>query len=111
MIGCFGQLVDFFSAAFLGLKTRKLGASHLLGIKQGEAETLKKYLERFHKAVMQVDNCTNDTLIQAFKEGIRDPRLVLTLTYDRPPTLMHMRGIAWRHAETDEYVQGRGLVA
>ena len=41
-IGCFKQLVDSFAAAFLGSKTRKLGASHLFGIKQGETETLKK---------------------------------------------------------------------
>ena len=51
-IGCFKQLADSFAAAFLGSKTRKLGASHLFGIKQGEAETLKKYLERFDKAVV-----------------------------------------------------------
>ena len=86
-IGYFKQLADSFAAAFLGPKTRKLGASHLFGIKQGEAETLKKYLERFDKAVVQVDSCTDDTLIQAFQEGVKDTRLVWTLAYDKPPTL------------------------
>ncbi|GMN69159.1 hypothetical protein TIFTF001_038210 [Ficus carica] len=33
-IGCFKQLADAFAAAFLSSKTRKLGASHLFGIKQ-----------------------------------------------------------------------------
>ncbi|GMN52758.1 hypothetical protein TIFTF001_021899 [Ficus carica] len=110
-IGCFKQLADSFAAKFLGSKTGKLGASHLFGIKQGEAETLKKYLERFDKAIVQVESCTDDTLIQAFREGVKDTRLVWTLAYDKPPTFAHLRGIAWRHAEADEYVRGRGLVA
>ncbi|GMN22638.1 hypothetical protein TIFTF001_045683 [Ficus carica] len=89
--------------------TRKLGASHLFGIKQRENETLKKYLQRFDKAVVQVKNCTDDTLIQPLREGIKDTRLVWTLTYDRPTSFAHLRGIAWRHAEADEYIRGRGL--
>ncbi|GMN60139.1 hypothetical protein TIFTF001_029226 [Ficus carica] len=82
-IGCFKQLADAFAAAFLSSKTRKLGASHLFGVKQGETEVLEKYLERFDRAVVQVEICTVETLM----------------------------GIAWRHAEADEYVKGRGLVA
>ncbi|GMN51135.1 hypothetical protein TIFTF001_020289 [Ficus carica] len=58
-IGCFKQLADSFAAAFLSSKTRKLRASHLFGIKQGESETLEKYLERFDRAVVQVESCNN----------------------------------------------------
>ncbi|GMN40212.1 hypothetical protein TIFTF001_009433 [Ficus carica] len=110
-IGCFKQLADAFAASFLSSKTRKLGASHLFGIKQGETEALKKYLERFDRAVVQVESCTDETLMQAFREGIKDARLVWTLAYDRPPTFAQLRGIAWRHAKADEYARGRGLVA
>ncbi|GMN49779.1 hypothetical protein TIFTF001_018933 [Ficus carica] len=108
-INSFQQLASSFSAAFLGSRTRKLGASHLFGIKQRENETLKKYLERFDKAVVQAENCTDDTLIQALREGIKDNRLVWTLAYNRPTSFAYLRGIAWRHAEADEYVRGRGL--
>ncbi|GMN38456.1 hypothetical protein TIFTF001_007688 [Ficus carica] len=73
-IGCFKQLADAFAATFLSSKTRKLGASHLFGIKQGETEALKKYLERFDRAVVQVESCTDETLMQAFREGIKDVR-------------------------------------
>ncbi|GMN47963.1 hypothetical protein TIFTF001_017147 [Ficus carica] len=110
-IGCFKQLADAFAAAFLSSKTRKLGASHLFGVKQGETEALKKYLERFDRAVVQVESCTDETLMQAFREGIKDACLVWTLAYDRPPTFAQLRGIAWRHVEAVEYVRGRGLVA
>ncbi|GMN49655.1 hypothetical protein TIFTF001_018818 [Ficus carica] len=45
----------------------------------------------------------------ARREGIKDTRLVWTLAYDRPTSFAHLRGIAWRHTEADEYVRGRGL--
>ncbi|GMN28424.1 hypothetical protein TIFTF001_046235 [Ficus carica] len=110
-ISSFQKLADSFSAAFMGSKARMLGASHLFSINQGDSETLKAYLQRFDKAVVQAESCTDETLIQAFREGIQDPRLVWTLAYDRPPTFGQLRGIAWRHAEADEYVRRRGLEA
>ena len=105
-IDSFQQLASLFSAVFICSRTRKLGASHLFGIKQRENEMLKKYLERFDKAVVQVENCTDDTLTQALREGIKDPRLVWTMAYDRSTSFAHLRGIAWRHVEADEYVRG-----
>ncbi|GMN58485.1 hypothetical protein TIFTF001_027583 [Ficus carica] len=93
-IDSFQQLASSFSATFHGSRTRKLGASHLFSIKQCENEKLKKYLERFDKAVVQAENCTNDTLIQALQEGIKDTRLIWTLAYDRPTSFAHLRGIA-----------------
>ncbi|GMN66037.1 hypothetical protein TIFTF001_035104 [Ficus carica] len=63
------------------------------------------------RSVPPVESCTDDTLIQTFREGVKDTRLVWTLAYDKPPTFAHLRGIAWRHAEADEYVRGRGLEA
>ena len=103
------QLADSFASAFLGSKTRRMGTSHLFRIKQGDNETLKSFLERFDKAVVRVEGCSDDTMMEAFREGVKDTRLVWTLVYDRPPSFAHLRGIAWRHAEADEYVRGRGL--
>ena len=60
------QLYDAFSAAFLNAKTRKKETSYLFRIKQGENEPFKGYLDCFDKAIMQVKNCFDDTLIQAF---------------------------------------------
>ena len=65
-ISSFKQLADAFAITFLSSKTRKLEVSHLFGIKQGETESLKKYLEHFNKAVVRVKSCLDDTLIQAF---------------------------------------------
>ncbi|GMN70613.1 hypothetical protein TIFTF001_039653 [Ficus carica] len=70
-------------SAFLGSKTRKMETSYLFGIKQGDSEPLKEFLDRFDK----------------------------TLAYDVPPTFAHLRGIDWKHAEADEYVRGRSMAA
>ncbi|GMN63830.1 hypothetical protein TIFTF001_032904 [Ficus carica] len=51
-----------------------------------ESEPFKKFLDRFDKAVVQIKSCSDDTLIQVFREGVKDRRLVLPLTYDVPPT-------------------------
>ncbi|GMN65312.1 hypothetical protein TIFTF001_034394 [Ficus carica] len=33
------------------------------------------------------------------------------LAYNVLPTFAHLRGIAWRHAESDEFVRGQGMAA
>ena len=60
---------------------------------------------------MQIKSCFDDTLIQAFQEGVKDMQLVWTRGYNIPPTFAHLRGIVLKHAEADKYIKGRGLVA
>ncbi|GMN60403.1 hypothetical protein TIFTF001_029494 [Ficus carica] len=109
-VDSFKQLVDALATAFLGAKTLKVETSYQFRIKHGESEPLKEYLDRFDKAVMQIKSCFDDTLIQAFWDGVKDKRLVWTIAYDVPSTFAHLRGIARKHAEADEYIRGRGLV-
>lgn len=66
-IGLFKQLADAFVAVFLAVKTRKIETSYLFGIKQGKSESLKLYLDRLDKAIIQIKSCSDDTLIQAFQ--------------------------------------------
>ncbi|GMN48314.1 hypothetical protein TIFTF001_017486 [Ficus carica] len=44
------------------------------------------------------------------KQGIKDRQLVWTLAYDIAPTFAHLKGIARKHAEADEYIRGRGFI-
>ncbi|GMN60545.1 hypothetical protein TIFTF001_029633 [Ficus carica] len=107
MMDSFKQLSDAFSAAFLNAKTRKKETPYLFRITRGENEPLKMYLDRFDKAIMQVKNCSDYTLIQAFREGFGDKKLLWTIAYDVPPTFAHLRGIAQKHAEAEEYIKGQ----
>ncbi|GMN67226.1 hypothetical protein TIFTF001_036284 [Ficus carica] len=82
----FKQLSDAFSAVFLNAKTLKKETSYLFRIKQGENEPLKGYMDRFDKTIMQA------------------------IVYDVPPTFAHLRGIAQKHAEAEEYIKGRNFL-
>ncbi|GMN59080.1 hypothetical protein TIFTF001_028166 [Ficus carica] len=62
---------------------------------------------RFDKAVVQAESCTDETLIQAFREGIQDPCLVWTLAYDKPPTFAQLRGITWRKSDRNQSDGGK----
>lgn len=81
--------MDAFATAFLGAETRKIETMYLFRIKQCESEPLKEYLDCFDNAVTQIKSCSDDTLIQVFREGVKDKRLVWTLAYDVPPTYAH----------------------
>lgn len=59
---------------------------------------------------MQIKSCSDNTLLQAFREGIKDMRLVWAITYKVLPTFAHLREITKKHAEADEYIRGWGLV-
>ena len=65
-IASFSQLAEAFSKAFLNAKARKKESSYLFRVKQDRGEPLKRYLDRFDKAVLEVRTCPDDTLIQAF---------------------------------------------
>ena len=98
----FKQLSDAFSAAFLNAKTRKKKTSYLFRIKQGVNKPLKGYLDSFDKIIMQVNNCSDDTLIKAFREGVKDKKLLWAIAYDVSPTFAHLRGTVQKHAKAEE---------
>lgn len=50
--------------------------SHLYRVKQSKDESLKDYLSRFDKAIMQVKTYADANLIDAFKEGVKDKKLL-----------------------------------
>lgn len=55
---------------------------------------------------MEVKSCEDSTLIEAFREGVQNKRLLWAITYDAPPSFAHMRGIAQKHADVEEYFKG-----
>ena len=66
---------------------------------------MKGYLDRFDKAIIQVKNYSDDTLIQAYREGVKDKNLLWAIAYNVPPTFVHLRGIAQKHAEAEKYIK------
>ena len=103
-IGSFWELSDAFSVAFVTSKSRRKDKSHLYAIKQGKDESIKDYMERFTKVMLEVKSCADDTLIHACWEGICDKKLLYTLAYDEQATFSQMLTVIWRHTDASEYI-------
>ena len=54
-INSFKQLGNSFVCHFVGGQHPKRSADHLLTIKQGEKETLRSYMKRFTKLILEID--------------------------------------------------------
>ncbi|GMN52645.1 hypothetical protein TIFTF001_021795 [Ficus carica] len=61
--------------------------------------------DRHCSAVVLKTDAREDGLVQAV--GVKDNKLLWAITYDVPPTFVHLRGIPQKHAEADEYIKGR----
>ena len=86
-IANFDQLNDFFICYFIGGQCHKRHTSYLLTVKQQEGETLRDYVKRFTKAVLEIDKADEQVIITTFQVGLNNPDLVLSLG-KTPPTSM-----------------------
>ncbi|RDY00323.1 hypothetical protein CR513_16514, partial [Mucuna pruriens] len=67
-ITSFADLAATFESQFTTNKTRHLETIDLFDIKQKKTETLKQFLTRFHKAMVQVENPDQKNFVKAFQK-------------------------------------------
>nr|POE75665.1 hypothetical protein CFP56_74027 [Quercus suber] len=80
----FEQLSDSFIRHFIEGQRHKRLTSYLLTIKQQEGETLREYVKRFNKAVLEIDKGDNQIIITTFQAGMVNPDLVFSLGKTTP---------------------------
>ena len=68
-INTFEQLSGSFVRHFVGGQRPKRTADHLLTIKQGEKETLRSYVTRFTRGMLEVDETHDKVQLTTFKAG------------------------------------------
>ena len=68
---------------FIGHQHHKRPTSYLLTVKQQEGETLREYVKRFNKAVLEIEQ----VIMTTFQAGLNNPDLVFSLG-KTPPTVM-----------------------
>ena len=64
-----------FIANFQGTRYRPPAMSDLHRIKQQPGETLKKYIQRFNNARLKIPKVTEEAIISAFSDGVRDVKM------------------------------------
>nr|XP_025607989.1 uncharacterized protein LOC112701452 [Arachis hypogaea] len=68
----FNDLTKKFLARFSIQKDKAKHAPSLLGIKQGDRESLRNYMERFNKACLDIQNLPTEAAIMGLINGLRN---------------------------------------
>lgn len=75
----FEQLSSLFVRHFVGGQRPKRTADHLLTIKQGEKETLRSYVTRFTRGMLEVDESDDKVQLMTFKAGLKSRDFVVSV--------------------------------
>ena len=66
---------DRFVANFQGTRNCPPAAGDLRRIKQQPGETLQKYIQRFNNTRLKIPKVTDEAIISAFSDGVRDVKM------------------------------------
>src|SRR3954469_9617161 len=75
MISSWDEMHTRFIANFQGTRDRPPAVSDLRRIKQQQGETLQKYIQRFNNARLKIPKVTEEAIISAFSDGVRDIKM------------------------------------
>ena len=87
-VSSFDELAEQFRARFVTNIPPAKSIHDLRMCKQEANESLRSYLDRFNKVAMQIQNLSDETAIEAMKNGTRLGRLKMILWFKNlPPSL------------------------
>ena len=74
-ISTWDEMRSRFIANFQGTRERPPAVSDLRRIKQQQGETLQKYIQPFNNARLKIPKVTEEAIISAFSDGVRDVKM------------------------------------
>ncbi|XP_057740266.1 uncharacterized protein LOC130957428 [Arachis stenosperma] len=86
-ITSFDDLVKNFLARFSIQKDKAKHTPSLLGIKQGDRESLRSYMERFNKACLDMQNLPTEAAIMRLINGLREGPFSHSISKKHPTSL------------------------
>ena len=101
-IDTFEQLSGSFVRHFVGRQRPKRTADHLLTIKQGKKETLRSYVTRFSRGMLEVDETDDKVQLTTFKAGLKSRDFVASLAKNPPKTMVEASLKAQKYMNTEE---------
>ncbi|RDX94531.1 hypothetical protein CR513_23074, partial [Mucuna pruriens] len=101
-IKTFKDLASSFLSQFAANKVKRLEVADLFDIKQGEGESLKKYLARFNNATVRVDDPDQKCFVKAFQKGLRVGPFSDALALRKPTNMEEIRATAEKHVKMEE---------
>ena len=86
----FEQLSDSFVCHFIGGQHHKRPTSYLLTVKQQEGETLREYVKRFNKALLEIDKANDQVIMTTFQARLNNLYFIFSLEKTPPTTLIDL---------------------
>jgi len=89
-IDSFEQLGNSFVHHFVNGQRPKRPVDLLLTTRQGKKETLRSYVKRFTREILEIDEADNKVQLTTFKTRLKSRELVVTLVKSPPQTIVEM---------------------
>ncbi|XP_057734257.1 uncharacterized protein LOC130949602 [Arachis stenosperma] len=101
-ITTFDDLAKKFLARFFIQKDKAKHASSLLGIKQGDQESLQSYMERFNKACLDIKSLPTEAAIMGVINGLREGPFTHPISKKHPTFLNEVQERAQKYINMEE---------
>ena len=102
-ISSWNEMRDRFVANFQGTRDRPTAAGDLRRVKQQPGETLQKYIQRFNNVRLKIPKVTDEAIISAFSDGVRDVKMKDELAiHEELCTSLELFNLATKCARAEE---------
>ncbi|XP_025702583.1 uncharacterized protein [Arachis hypogaea] len=101
-ITSFDDLAKKFLTRFSIQKDKAKHAPSPLGIKQGDRESLRSYMERFDKACLDIQNLPTETAIMSLVNGLREGPFSHSISKKYPISLNEVQERAKKYINMEE---------
>ncbi|XP_058111548.1 uncharacterized protein LOC131254861 [Magnolia sinica] len=106
-IGSFTELSRLFLTQFISGKKSQKPNTHLFTIKQEPKESLKKYIARFNKEALQVEDYDDNISLSAMRSGLKEEKFTFSIGKNLPKTLAELVARAQKYTNAEEFSNSR----
>ena len=109
MIESFNKLRGAFVRHFIGGQRYRRPTSHLLSVRQEARESLRMYVTRFNKEVLQVDKVEDRVLHTAFQAGLRSEDFLFSITKNPLATMANLLFKAQKYMNVEDVLASKWI--
>ncbi|XP_023878646.1 uncharacterized protein LOC111991099 [Quercus suber] len=106
----FEQLSDSFVCHFIGGQRHKRPTSYLLTVRQQERESLRDYVKRFNKAILEINEADDQVIMTTFQAGLNNPDLIFSLGKMPPTSMTDLLFKAQKYMNGEDTITAKGLM-
>ena len=108
-IANFEQLNKGFVCQFIGGQRHKKPTRHLLNIHQAKEESLRQYMMRFNKELLQVDEAKDQVILTTFQARLLLGDFFFSITNSSPKTVVELLHKAQKYTNAVDTVIAKGV--